>query len=95
MDTYAIIENGQVINLIEYETEPSSPPPGFEGDVIAVLANGASIGWTYNNGVLTAPQPFPNWTLVNNVWTAPVSMPTTGGPYVWSQSQNNWVVPTL
>lgn len=91
MQTYAIIENGKVVNIIEYETQPIQPIPGLDPTHIAVLANGAGPGWTYANGIFTPPQPYPSWTLVNNVWTAPVPYPTTGGPYTWNEPTKSWV----
>lgn len=50
----------------------------------------AGIGYTYANGVFTAPQPYPSWTLVNNVWTAPTPMPTDG-MYQWNETTKTWV----
>lgn len=55
MQTYAIIQNNIVINLIEYENQPIQPIPGLDADCIAVLANGSSIGWDYVNGQLIEP----------------------------------------
>ena len=90
MDIYAIINGNSVVNIIEYESQPSNPPPTFLEGYIAVLANGAGPGWTYNSGVFTAPQPYPSWTLVNNVWTAPTPMPTDGKPYIWNETTKSW-----
>lgn len=90
MDKYAIIENGVVINVIEYPSQPTNPPPGFPQGVTAVLANGAGPNWAYKNNIFTPPQPYPSWTLVNNVWTPPVPYPTTGGPYVWNEPTKSW-----
>ena len=92
MEKYAIIYNGNVVNIIEYESAPSNPPPGFDGEHTAVLATqGVGPGYTYANGVFTAPQPYPSWTLVDNVWTPPSSMPIDGGRYFWDESTKNWV----
>ena len=54
---YAIIKNGVVINVIEYESQPTTPPPGFEDGHIAIQADTVSIGWTYANGIFTNPNP--------------------------------------
>lgn len=92
MEIYAIIQNGLVINTIEYSEQPSNPPPGFESGVTAILANGAGIGYTYANSVFTAPQPYPSWTLVNNVWTSPIPKPTEQGLFFWNENSKSWII---
>jgi len=57
MNIYAIVKNGVVVNTIEYATEPTTPPAGFEDGHIAIQASGVSIGWTYLNGQFTDPNP--------------------------------------
>ena len=54
---YAIIKDGVVVNVIEYETQPSTPPPGFEDGHTAIQADAVSVGWTYANGTFTDPNP--------------------------------------
>jgi len=54
---YAIVKDGVVINVIEYESQPSTPPAGFEEGHVAVQADNVSIGWTYANGTFTNPNP--------------------------------------
>jgi hypothetical protein len=90
MEIYAIIQNGLVINTIEYSEQPSNPPPGFENGVTAVLANGAGVGYTYANGVFTAPKPFPSWVLVDNNWTSPTPKPTDNKFYQWDEPTTSW-----
>ena len=57
MNTYAIVKDGVVVNLIEYAEQPTTPPPSFEDGHVAVQTNAASIGWTYANGTFTNPNP--------------------------------------
>lgn len=57
MQRYAIIKNGVVVNVVEYENEPSGMLEGFEEGTTAVADNISSIGWTYANGVFTDPNP--------------------------------------
>ena len=57
MDTYAIIKDGIVVNLIEYDSQPTAPPAGFEAGHEAVKATGVSTGWVYANGAFTDPNP--------------------------------------
>ena len=54
---YAIVKNGVVVNVIEYESQPATPPPGFESGHVAIQADNVSIGWTYANGTSTNPNP--------------------------------------
>lgn len=59
MDRYAIIDGINVVNVIDYSSPPSNPPPGFPQNYIAVQSDTAGPGWTYENGVFTAPPPPP------------------------------------
>lgn len=54
---FAIIENGYVINVIEYDEQPSTPPPGFEGNVFALQSDDAQIGWQYTGNQFIPPAP--------------------------------------
>jgi hypothetical protein len=90
MDKYAIIKNGVVVNYIEYESQPSNPPAGFEEGTIAILNNNIGVGYTYKDGVFTQPQPYPSWVLVNNEWEAPVQKPQDSKPYMWDESNLSW-----
>jgi hypothetical protein len=54
---YAIVKNGVVVNVIEYETQPTTPPPGFETGHVAIQAETVSPGWHYTNGQFTDPNP--------------------------------------
>jgi hypothetical protein len=57
MNTYAIVKDGIVVNVIEYAEQPSTPPPGFEDGHTAIQADAVSIGWVYANGTFTDPNP--------------------------------------
>lgn len=59
LQRYAIVLDGAVVNVVEYESQPTTPPPGFEEGYFAVLANNyVGPGWTYSNGQFTrAPVP--------------------------------------
>ena len=54
---YAIVKNNTVVNIIEYEAQPSTPPAGFEDGHVAIQADNVSIGWAYANGQFTNPNP--------------------------------------
>jgi hypothetical protein len=100
---YAIIDGINVINVIDYDTPPSNPPPGFESPIIAVQSDTAGPGWTYVNGVFIAP-PVPAPTpeeliaqckqtatgILNATdWTsiADVGDPTKANPYLINQAE--------
>lgn len=54
----------------------------------------AGIGFTYDEvrDEFVAPQPYASWTLdENNDWQPPTPMPSTGGPYRWSEEDLEWV----
>ena len=57
MQKYAIIQNGVVVNIIDYETTPTNPPPGFDDTYSCVQSDTAEIGYTYENEVFTNPNP--------------------------------------
>ena len=54
---YAIVKDGAVVNIIEYELQPSTPPAGFADGHVAIQADNVSIGWTYAGGQFTNPNP--------------------------------------
>jgi len=54
---YAIVKNGVVVNVIEYESQPSTPPAGFEEGHTAIQQDYVSVGWHYANGTFTNPNP--------------------------------------
>lgn len=54
---YAIVKDGVVVNVIEYETQPSTPPAGFEEGHTAIQQDYVSVGWHYANGAFTNPNP--------------------------------------
>ncbi len=54
---YAIVKDGVVVNVVEYQEQPSTPPAGFEDGHIAIQTDTVSIGWTYANSTFTNPNP--------------------------------------
>jgi hypothetical protein len=54
---YAILKDNVVVNVIEYDEQPTTPPPGFEDGHKAVQADYVSIGWHYVDGQFTDPNP--------------------------------------
>jgi hypothetical protein len=100
---YTIIDLTVVVNIIDYNTPPSNPPPGFDEPIIAVQSDTAQIGWEYIDGVFIAPYvppPTPEeliaqcktqaTTILNATdWTsiADVGDPTKSNPYLINQAE--------
>jgi len=81
MNKYAIIKDGVVINIIEYDEQPSTPPPGFDNGYIAVQADRVNPGWLYENGAFVdttppvEPTAMPNMpTLVEQILASPADL---------------------
>ena|ERR1700730_17548992 len=57
MIRYAIINTTtkKIENVVEYASTPSSPPPGFSADYIAVANAGVGPEWTWNGAALAPP----------------------------------------
>lgn len=54
---YAIVKDGVVVNVIEYDSQPSTPPAGFSNGHEAIQADHVSPNWHYANGQFTDPNP--------------------------------------
>ena len=54
---YAIVKDGVVVNVIEYESQPTTPPAGFDVGHEAIQADNVSPNWHYANGQFTDPNP--------------------------------------
>jgi len=54
---YAIVKDGVVVNVIEYESQPSTPPAGFKNGHIAIQEDRVNVGFIYANGQFTDPNP--------------------------------------
>ena len=54
MPRHALVQDGVVINCVDYDATPT-PVPGFPDDVIAVPSDTAGPGWTYANNTFSDP----------------------------------------
>ena len=66
---------------------------GEPDDGVALRANYAGIGYSWDGTGFAAPQPYPSWTLNQDtyLWEAPVAMPTDGKRYTWDEGTLAWV----
>jgi hypothetical protein len=75
---------------IHYAPNSNTPDNG-----IALRANYAGVGYTYDNvnDVFYAPQPYPSWTISSPdwIWKAPVPYPADNELYDWDETTTNWV----
>jgi len=57
--------------------------------------NYAGIGYTYDQDrdAFIPPKPHPSFILNETTcqWEAPVSYPTSGGPYIWDETNREWI----
>ena len=53
----------------------------------------AGVGFEYleSDQDFRPQQPHPSWTWANKTWNPPTPMPSTGGPYRWSEEDLEWV----
>lgn len=102
LQKYAIIDGNNVINSIEYESAPPTPPPGFDNTIIAVQSDVAAPGWKYIDGQFIPPPdppPTPDQLKLNckaiatgilsdTDWTTipDVADPLKSNPYLMNQA---------
>jgi hypothetical protein len=57
---YAIVNtnNKKLLTVVEYDTEPTTPPPGFPKNVIAIRSDVVGGDWTWD-GTNLVPPPVP------------------------------------
>ena len=77
-------------------------PDGQPDGGIPFRANYAGVGYTFDTnivqdgvvGVFYSPSPYPSWVLdpQTYLWEAPIPYPSTGGPYVWDEATESWVL---
>lgn len=70
-------------------------PDGKPDGGVALRANYASIGFTYDavNDVFIPPKPYPDWVLDTQtwLWIPPIPYPTDGKEYYWDQTTHTWI----
>ena len=93
MATYAEINTDNVVvNTIVADAEYIAAQTD-KNYVESTDENRASVGDTYNAvaNVFIEPQPFPSWILDSNyAWQPPTPRPSTGGPYLWNEANQQW-----
>jgi hypothetical protein len=67
---------------------------GFPDGKLALRANFAGIGYTYDKekDVFIPPKPFNSWVLNPNtyLWDSPIPYPNDGKLYFWNEQNQSW-----
>jgi hypothetical protein len=93
MATFAIIENGTVINVIVADSkeiaEQVTEKECFEYTEDNPIVVGAS--WDPNYEKYINPSPFPSWIYNGVEWEAPVRLPEEDGKlFFWNEDTLSW-----
>lgn len=71
------------------------PESNIPDDGVALRANYAGIGYTYDpiNDVFYAPKPYPSWTISapDWIWKAPTPYPDPKKIYDWDEENLSWI----
>ena len=95
-ETYALIKNNNVVNIIVFDNPSSDLINQFKEfhdvDLIIKDNNKASIGGTYDGSKFWPLQPYPSWILNNTtwLWETPIAKPTDDKKYTWDETAKNW-----
>lgn len=107
MSTFAVVENGVVVNIevvedLDWLDEQSNRENYFE----TTIDNPACIGYIYDNGFFVEPSPYSDWVKLNTktLLTSMANTPQWWGPptpyptdqltpkYDWDEINHCWVV---
>jgi len=95
--SFAVIENGLIINVIECDNKELAQEVTGKTCIESPKSGAhAYIGGTYSNNKFLPPKPYPSWISDGNSgWKAPVNEPEfdSDNPeyYYWDETQQLWV----
>lgn len=95
MATYAVIENGTVINVIVADSQEIAEQVTEKTCIEYTEEAPLGIGWYWLDaaGGYVVPSPFTSWTYSSelNTWVAPVEMPIEEGKFfTWNEETLSW-----
>lgn len=95
MATYAVIENGTVINVIVADSQEIAEQVTEKTCVEYTEEAPLGIGWYWLEAAnaYIVPSPFPSWiyNVTDKAWVAPVEMPIEEGKYfTWNEETLSW-----
>ena len=94
MSTYAVIENGIVINVIVAESKEIAEQVSEKECVEQTHENPLSVDWYWNEqySKYIPPSIFSSWIYDGENWTAPTPMPVEEGKFfTWDDNTASWV----
>jgi hypothetical protein len=95
MATYAVIENGTVINVIVADSKEIAEQVTEKTCLEYTEEAPLGIGWYWLDaaGGYVSPSPFTSWTfdVATKAWVAPVEMPIEEGKFfTWNEETLSW-----
>lgn len=93
MATYAVIENGSVVNVILADSKEIAEEVTQKECLEVTEENPIGIGWEWKNefNKYVGPAPFASWVYDGDKWNAPIPMPEDGKIYGWNEEELAWV----
>lgn len=93
MATYAVIENGTVIDAILADSKEIAEQVSGKECIEYTEENPLGIGWywkeEYNKYIY--PCPFQSWNYNGDSWQPPIPMPEGEGTYSWDEDTISWI----
>jgi hypothetical protein len=93
MATYAVIEDGTVINVIVADSQEIAEDVTQNTCIEYTEENPLGIGWYWLAGhnKYVPVSPFPSWIYDGNNWVAPIEMPVEENKYfTWNEETVSW-----
>jgi hypothetical protein len=95
MATYAVIENGTVINVIVADSKEIAEQITEKTCIEYTEDSPLGMGWYWLNeaGGYIPPAPFETWTydISSHSWVSPIPMPIEEGKFfIWNREANLW-----
>jgi len=94
MASYAVIENGTVVNVIVAESKEIAEQVSGKECVEQTHENPLSVDWYWNeqHSKYIPPALFPSWVYNGTTWVAPTEMPVEPGKFfTWDEATVSWV----
>lgn len=99
METYAIIKNNVVDNIIVADDEGFFSV-AYPDDIVVKVTDEtgvANIGVEFVDNKFVPLKPWTSWVFNSQswLWEAPTSYPNDGGIYLWDEPSLSWVTPVI
>ena len=94
MNTYAVIEDGVVVNTIMAESLVIAEEVTGKTCIEFTADNPAVIGNQYisSKNYFVQKQPYTSWILSSDyIWEPPTSKPNDNKSYIWDEETTSWI----